>query len=274
MISSSFAYARPDTLSEAVHLLQKDKAVALSGGHSLMTDLKQRHVQPDLVVDINGLALTDVQIDTETVSIEALVRQNVLLSENIASAIPLLSEVANSAADPSIRARGTLVGALCAAERQGDWAAAALALDAQLHLANSANEKVIVDYGDRLAAGQVFCKGELVTRVGLKRPQPGAVQGYRKVKHAAVGWSIASLAYNLAPGFARIAVSGAPSVPCRLNYVEQYLISGNGSLKEAIATDFEAITFVGDSYASAAYREQRLSILVQRTIKEIREPLS
>ncbi|MCG8493794.1 MAG: FAD binding domain-containing protein [Sneathiellales bacterium] len=145
MIPSPFAYARPDTLSEAVHLIQQEKAVVLSGGHSLMTDLKQRRVQPDLVVDINGLALTDVIIEPETISIEALVRQNVLLSEDIANAIPMLADVASSAADPAIRARGTLVGALCAAERQGDWAAAALVLDAQLHLTNAENVKKVAD---------------------------------------------------------------------------------------------------------------------------------
>lgn len=269
MIPSPFAYARPETISEAIHLMQKDKAVVLSGGHSLLTDLKQRRVQPDLVIDINGLALTEVSIDEKTVTIDALVRQNILLSQEIAQAVPLLSKVANSAADPSIRARGTLVGALCAAERQGDWAAAALALDAQLHLINAENETQIVDYGERLETGQVCRKGELATRVEFLRPRSDAVQGYRKVKHAAVGWSIASLAFNIAPGFARIAVSGATSRPCRLEHVEQYLVSGSGSLDDAIGADFVTLTFEGDSYASASYRKKRLAVLIERTIDEV-----
>ncbi|MCG8493795.1 MAG: hypothetical protein MI743_19405 [Sneathiellales bacterium] len=125
-----------------------------------------------------------------------------------------------------------------------------------------------------MASGQVCQKGELATRVDLKRPRAGAAQGYRKVKHAAIGWSIASLAFNISPGFARLAVSGATSIPCRLEHVEQHLITGDGSLNDAIEADFERVTFEGDSYASASYRKKRLAVLVNRTIEEISAPAS
>lgn len=267
MIPSSFAYVRPETISDAISFLQRDGAVALAGGHTLMTELKHRLRRDKLVVDLNALPLTTIASDRHGMTIDAMVRQDMLMDAARGNALSLLADVGETAGDPSIRARGTFAGALCAAERQGDWAAAALALDAQLHIMSATGER-IEDYGQWLAAGAVIPPGEMVTAVRLTAPPKGAVQGYRKVKHVAIGWSIASVAFVVAPEFARISVSGAPDRPCRLSAVERHLVSGEGSLKEALCVDFKRMTFQGDSYASAEYRRHRLTVLIERTVHE------
>jgi len=149
MIPFSFAYVRPESIPEAVSLLQRDGAVALAGGHSLMTELKHRLRREDLLVDLNALPLTGIVSDARGMTIDALVRQDTLLEAARGGPLSLLTDVGEASGDPSIRARGTFVGALCAANPQGDWTAAALALDARLHIKNSNGEST-ADYGQRL----------------------------------------------------------------------------------------------------------------------------
>ena len=58
MIPQSFEYFRPETVSEAIALLQKhgDGAKILSGGQSLIPMMKVRLARPEYIVDINRIA--------------------------------------------------------------------------------------------------------------------------------------------------------------------------------------------------------------------------
>ena len=56
MKPAPFAYARPASLDEALALLAGGDARALAGGQSLVPILNFRLAEPDLLVDINGLA--------------------------------------------------------------------------------------------------------------------------------------------------------------------------------------------------------------------------
>ena len=121
-------------------------------------------------------------------------------------------------------------------------------------------------------------QGEIVTAVHLPYQKEDSRSTYRKVKHNAVGWSIASAAISLEPGEggacrkARIAVSGAPSHPQRLPALEAALTAGPYEaehLRAAIEEALDGLTFRGDHYASADYRRTRLGILLSRTLQEL-----
>ena len=57
MISSSFDYHRPKSVSEAVKLLHKARGSrALAGGHSLLPMMKLRMAEPSALVDLGGIA--------------------------------------------------------------------------------------------------------------------------------------------------------------------------------------------------------------------------
>jgi carbon-monoxide dehydrogenase medium subunit len=94
--------------------------------------LKLRFATPEMLVDINDLPDLDYHtVDPDgTIRVGALCRQATLeRSSLLASHQPTMAAAAPLVADPIVRVRGTLVGSLCHADPQGDWAAVVTALD-------------------------------------------------------------------------------------------------------------------------------------------------
>jgi aerobic carbon-monoxide dehydrogenase medium subunit len=133
MYPSRFRYEAPRSLAEAIDLLHNggDYAKVLAGGQSLVPLMKLRFASPDLVVDINNVPGLDYhRADPDgTLHVGALCRHADLeRSELLKSYQPTMAAAAPLIADPIVRNRGTLVGSLCHADPQGDWASVAIAL--------------------------------------------------------------------------------------------------------------------------------------------------
>src|ERR1700722_10416332 len=135
MFPSRFRYEAPHSLDEAIALLSEggDDAKVLAGRHSLMPMMKLRFASPALLVDINNLpGLAYHRADPDgSLRIGALCRHADLeFSELLKGTQPTMAAAAPLVADPLVRNRGTLVGSLCHADPQGDWASVMLALGA------------------------------------------------------------------------------------------------------------------------------------------------
>jgi carbon-monoxide dehydrogenase medium subunit len=133
MYPSRFSYEAPRTLDEAIALLHDggDDAKVLAGGQSLVPLMKLRFASPALVVDINNVPGLDYhRTDPDgTLRVGALCRHADLeRSELLRGSQPTMAAAAPLIADPIVRNRGTLVGSLCHADPQGDWASVVLAL--------------------------------------------------------------------------------------------------------------------------------------------------
>ncbi|GII25786.1 FAD binding domain-containing protein [Planosporangium mesophilum] len=133
MYPSRFRYESPRSIDEAIALLQEGggEAKVLAGGQSLVPLLKLRFAAPELLVDINdlpGLGYHTVDPDGTT-RIGALCRHADLeRSTVLPTRQPTMAAAAPLVADPMVRNRGTLVGSLCHADPQGDWASVVTAL--------------------------------------------------------------------------------------------------------------------------------------------------
>jgi carbon-monoxide dehydrogenase medium subunit len=133
MYPSRFRYEAPRSLGEAIGLLSEggDNAKVLAGGQSLVPLMKLRFASPDLLVDINnvpGLDYHRAEPDG-TLRIGALCRHADLEHSGLlASTQPTMAAAAPLIADPIVRNRGTLVGSLCHADPQGDWASVVTSL--------------------------------------------------------------------------------------------------------------------------------------------------
>ena len=133
MYPSRFRYEAPRSLGEAISLLREngDEAKVLAGGQSLVPLMKLRFASPELIVDINnvgGLNYHSAEADG-TLRIGALCRHADLeRSDLLKSTQPTMAAAAPLIADPLVRNRGTLVGSLCHADPQGDWASVVTAL--------------------------------------------------------------------------------------------------------------------------------------------------
>jgi carbon-monoxide dehydrogenase medium subunit len=133
MYPSRFRYEAPQSMAEAIALLHEhgDEAKVLAGGQSLVPLMKLRFASPELIVDINNLpGLGYHQQDPDgTIRIGALCRHADLeRSALLSSKQPVMAAAAPRIADPIVRNRGTLVGSLCHADPQGDWASVVTAL--------------------------------------------------------------------------------------------------------------------------------------------------
>ncbi len=133
MYPSRFRYEAPRSLDEAIGLMHDggDYVKVLAGGQSLVPLMKLRFASPDLVVDINNVpGLNYHRADPDgSLRIGALCRHADLeRSDLLKTTQPTMAAAAPLIADPIVRTRGTLVGSLCHADPQGDWASVVLAL--------------------------------------------------------------------------------------------------------------------------------------------------
>ncbi len=148
MYPSRFRYEAPRSLGEAISLLRDggDYAKVLAGGQSLVPLMKLRFASPDLVVDINNVPGLDYhRADPDgTLRIGALCRHADLeRSALLAGTQPTMAAAAPLIADPIVRTRGTLVGSLCHADPQGDWASVLTALGGSVVAQGPAGKRTI-----------------------------------------------------------------------------------------------------------------------------------
>jgi aerobic carbon-monoxide dehydrogenase medium subunit len=139
-----FRYSRPESITEALGLLD-DEAKVLAGGQSLVPLLNMRLAAPEHLVDINRLtALSYVESGDDRVRVGALARHADVLADGAAAAVqPLLRQALRWVAHPAIRNRGTTVGSLVHADPAGEMPAVLTLLGGIVHVASTAGERSI-----------------------------------------------------------------------------------------------------------------------------------
>jgi carbon-monoxide dehydrogenase medium subunit len=133
----------------------------LAGGHSLLPMMKLRIAKPEYVIDIDPLAgeLGYVHERAGEIRIGAMTRHAALLdSPLLESRLAIFTDAERVIADPVVRNRGTIGGALCQADPSEDLSAVCAAVDARLVIRSTTDERV-VDMHD-------FHRGPYETAVG------------------------------------------------------------------------------------------------------------
>lgn len=200
MYPARLRYEAPRTLEEASQLLADGggEAKVLAGGQSLVPMVKLRFATPEMLVDINGL--TDLGYHRRdpdgTIRIGALCRHADLeRSTVLAQHQPTMMAAAPLVADPVVRNRGTLVGSLCHADPQGDWASVMMALDASVVVSSNR--------GTRTIAMKDLVKGpfqntlavdEVAVEAVVPAPQGRSDGGYLKLERRVGDFATAGVA--------------------------------------------------------------------------------
>jgi aerobic carbon-monoxide dehydrogenase medium subunit len=148
MYPSRFRYEAPRSLAEAIALLAGGggEAKVLAGGQSLVPLMKLRFATPELLVDINNIGGLDYHREDSdgTLHIGALCRHvDLERSDLLKAKQPTMAAAAPVIADPIVRNRGTLVGSLCHADPQGDWASVVTALGGSVMAQGSQGRRTI-----------------------------------------------------------------------------------------------------------------------------------
>jgi carbon-monoxide dehydrogenase medium subunit len=138
MKPAPFAYERPSDLKAAMALLAdaKETARIMAGGQSLGPMLNLRLVQPELIVDIAGLAeLKHAERSGEELVIGACVTHADIEDGRIPDVTRnAMRRIAGSIAYRAVRNRGTIGGSLTHADPAADWISALPALGAKVRL--------------------------------------------------------------------------------------------------------------------------------------------
>ena len=279
MIPAKFDYVRPGSLDEAVTALAGggDDAKVIAGGQSLLPLLRLRLAYPELLVDVGGLAeLRGVTDAGDTLVIGSRTTHYQLVHDPlVAEHCGLLAQAAATVADPAVRHRGTLGGALAHADPAGDLPAVALALDATMIARGPGGEREIpaadffVDY-----LTSSLEPDEILTAIRV--PKLGSGWGYRyeKFHRTAQAWATVGVAAlvrrsNGSVAEARIGLTNMGPTPLRAAAAEGAAAGAEASrdaLRAAAGRADEGTNPPGDLHGAPDYRRHLARVLTGRAL--------
>jgi carbon-monoxide dehydrogenase medium subunit len=187
-------YERAVSVAHALSLLSRPETRVLAGGHSLIPMMKLRLAQPELLVDINGLAeLAFIALDGGQLRIGALARHADLLDSAVAGRrFPIFHDAERVVADPIVRLWGTVGGSLCQADPSEDLSAAFAAARATAVLRTPDGERTVPVREFHLGPYEtVIGRGELLAEIRVP-VKPGTGSAYQKVSRRVGDWSVAA----------------------------------------------------------------------------------
>jgi carbon-monoxide dehydrogenase medium subunit len=278
MIPVTFDYTAPTSVADAVAALAEggEDAKVLAGGQSLLPVLRLRMAAPSLLVDLGKIdELRGVRLDGESVVIGSMTTHYTVITDAVvAEHLALLAKATETVADPQVRHRGTLGGALSHADPAGDQAAVAVALDATMEIAGPS--------GSRSVAATDFFTDYFTTALGpgeiltaIRFPSyAGWGAHFEKFQRVAQAWSIVAAAATVRVSggsvtAARVALTNVGPTPVRATGVEAALVGGPATaeaFRAAAASAAEGTSPVSDTAAPAEYREHLARVLTARAV--------
>jgi carbon-monoxide dehydrogenase medium subunit len=210
MIPGPFAYHRPANLADAVKLVASlgEEARPLAGGHSLIPMMKLRLATPGHLVDLAGIAeLKGIARRNGEVVIGAMTTQHELVaSDVIATAVPLLREASLTIADPQVRYKGTIGGNVANGDPGNDLPALMLALGARYTLERLGGRREVA--AADFYQGAYFTAlepGEILTAITIPVPAAGHGHAYEKLKRKTGDYATAAAAIILTMAGGKVA---------------------------------------------------------------------
>jgi carbon-monoxide dehydrogenase medium subunit len=279
MIPAQFDYLAPTSVQEALAALAEhgDEAKVLAGGQSLLPILRMRLNAPSVVIDLGRIAeLQGITEDGDHLVIGAMTTYaDVLDSEAVSTHAALLSKAIHTVADPQIRHRGTIGGALVHADPAGDVGAPALALGAEFVITGA-------DGATRTVAGDDFFEdlfttavgeGELLTQIRVPK-HTGWGAHYEKFVRVSHQWSIVAIAATVRTeggsiAEARVGLTNMGSTPLRARAVEEALVGAEATdeaVRAAVAAVAEGTNPPSDLNGDSDYRKHLATVLTRRAV--------
>ena len=199
MFPSRFEYVAARSLDEAVAAKAAggDDARILAGGQSLLPMMKIRLASPATLVDINKVpGLDTIERTNGHLRVGALVRHaDVAASDATFGAI---TAAAPWVADPLVRNRGTLCGAVAHCDPEGDWNSVLLATGGEVVARGPSGERTIA-IGDFITGifTNALSDDEVVTEVRVPAPVASVGGAYLKLERKIGDYATVGVAAHL-----------------------------------------------------------------------------
>jgi CO/xanthine dehydrogenase FAD-binding subunit len=282
-IINEFEYCKPATISQTLKLLAKyKKSAILAGGTDLLNLLKDGSEQPEVVIDIKGLAgLRELSFAKGRLQIGALVTFSELIeSEIVRRHFPLIMEMARTVGSPGIRNRATMVGNICSAVPCLDSGPLLLAYDAIVIATGTAGKREIPVGQWFLGPRKTDLKpGEMVSGLMLPIPEAKHAGCFIKLgRYAGEDLAQASvLTMALAGNRFRIAFGSVAPVPFRASRIEE-LLKGKELTARLLAEAKDLVTVsispITDLRATKEYRLHMCRVMLERSLQASVERLA
>ena len=278
MIPAKFDYLAPSSVEEALAALAEhgDDAKILAGGQSLLPVLRMRLNAPEVVIDLGGIdALREIKDEGDTITIGAMAPYyEILAHDSVKNSLGLLHKAISEVADPQIRHRGTLGGALVHADPAGDCGAPTLALEGELVIQGAGGERTVAaaDFFEDLFTTAVG-EDELLTAIRFKK-YDGWGAHYEKFVRVAHQWPIVAVAAAVkldgsTISEARIGLTNMGSTSLRANATEQALVGKEATedgVREACDRVADGTNPPSDLNGDSDYRKHLATVLTRRAV--------
>jgi CO/xanthine dehydrogenase FAD-binding subunit len=267
-----FAYARPESLADAIALLAErgPDARVLAGGTDLIIRLRDGSASPALVVDVKWVpelapgvrAGADGSLIIGATTVMTEIAAHPLVRRDVAA----LAEAAAVVGSVQIRNRATIAGNLCNASPAADTAPALLVHGAAVAVAGPEGmRRVPLDELFVRSGVTTLSRGELVVAIEIPAPPAGRIASAHQRRTRRRGHDLASVTVAVgvdAAGTTRLAYGSVGPRPLLRVDATGVLASPSAS-REAQAAIFE--TLFADASPSArsmrAGPEYRLAML-------------
>jgi aerobic carbon-monoxide dehydrogenase medium subunit len=234
MIPPSFEYLRPNTIPEAIAMLQQhgDEAKILSGGQSLIPMMKLRLARPAILIDINRISgLSHIKEEGGFLKIGGLTREAELeASPLVRSKYPILADTTHVIADPQVRNLATVGGNLAHGDPANDHPATMLALGAQVVANGPKGERVIPIKDFFLSLFTTALKpDEILTEIRIPIPPARSGGAYLKLERKVGDFATAAVGVQLTvdeQGACRnigMALTNVGATPVKAKKAEEFL---------------------------------------------------
>jgi carbon-monoxide dehydrogenase medium subunit len=277
MLPARFDYHRPETLDEALDLMERfgEEAKVLAGGMSLIPLMKLRFASPAHVVDINDVREVQGMEETEDgLRVRAITRNSELeTSELLRKRYPAMAAAAPLISDPIVRNRGTLGGSLAHADPQGDWGSVMLALRAQVVARSGSGERTIpIDELFETTFTTTLQLNEILTQVRVPAPQARSGGAYLKLERKVGDFATVGVAVQLSLDDGHVAEAGVGLTAVgptnlRASAAEQAL-AGAEPTEDAFAEAARQAAAIADPISdvrgSAEYKRHVVEVFVRR----------
>jgi len=278
-VPAPFDYERATSVEHAITLLEEfgPGARLLAGGHSLLPMMKLRLAVPEVVIDIDPLAgdLGYVREQDGEIRIGAMTRHRDLLeSDLLARRLAIFADAERVIADPVVRNRGTIGGALCQADPSEDLSAVCAAVGARMVIQGSGGRRVIgMDEFHRGPYETAVAPAEMLVEIRVPAPA-GAGSAYEKVDRRAGDWAVvaAGAAVEIAAGtIVRAGIALAAAGGDITSADAEASLAGEAPSDEAFARAAslaaEACRPVSDQRGSAEYKRHVAGVLTERVLR-------
>jgi carbon-monoxide dehydrogenase medium subunit len=213
VLPARFEYHRPDTLQEALALLDEfgEDAKVLAGGMSLIPLMKLRFASPAHLVDINRIPqMSGIAESDGYLRVKPVTRHNeIARSEVVKRRFPAMAAAAPMIADPIVRNLGTIGGSLAHADPAGDWGSVMIALDAQVVAESSSGRRVIpIDEFFESTFTTTLRPNEVITEISVPSPSGSSGGTYLKLERKVGDFATVGAAVQLSLDDGRIGRAG------------------------------------------------------------------